>query len=98
MKNLWDPVFVLSQLTSSTPPIGLDAPLIASTAGALVVAVIALLGIGVATISVNIAANVVSPAHDFANLAPRYITFKTGGLITGILGILMHALEAPRRR
>lgn len=43
----------------------------------------------VATLSVNIAANVVSPANDFANAFPRWISFKTGGLITGILGILM---------
>ena len=43
----------------------------------------------VATLSVNIAANVVSPANDFANAFPRYISFQTGGLITGILGILM---------
>ncbi|MEO5761123.1 MAG: NCS1 family nucleobase:cation symporter-1 [Vicinamibacteria bacterium] len=43
----------------------------------------------VATLSVNIAANVVSPANDFANAFPKYISFKTGGLITGILGILM---------
>ena len=35
----------------------------------------------------NIAANVVSPANDFANAFPRAISFKTGGLITGILGI-----------
>jgi nucleobase:cation symporter-1, NCS1 family len=41
----------------------------------------------VATLAVNIAANVVSPANDFANAFPRLITFKTGGLITGILGI-----------
>src|SRR6185436_2653971 len=41
----------------------------------------------VATIAVNIAANVVSPANDFANAFPRVISFKTGGLITGILGI-----------
>jgi nucleobase:cation symporter-1, NCS1 family len=41
----------------------------------------------VATIAVNIAANVVSPANDFANAFPRLISFKTGGLITGILGI-----------
>jgi nucleobase:cation symporter-1, NCS1 family len=41
----------------------------------------------VATIAVNIAANVVSPANDFANAFPRFISFKTGGLITGILGI-----------
>jgi nucleobase:cation symporter-1, NCS1 family len=43
----------------------------------------------VATLAVNIAANVVSPANDFANAFPRLIAFKTGGLITGILGILM---------
>ncbi len=43
----------------------------------------------VATLAVNIAANVVSPANDFANAFPRFIGFKTGGLITGILGILM---------
>ena len=41
----------------------------------------------VATLAVNIAANVVSPANDFANAFPRFISFKTGGLITGILGI-----------
>jgi NCS1 family nucleobase:cation symporter-1 len=38
---------------------------------------------------VNIAANVVSPANDFANAFPRWISFRTGGLITGILGILI---------
>jgi NCS1 family nucleobase:cation symporter-1 len=43
----------------------------------------------VATLAVNIAANVVSPANDFANAFPRLIDFKTGGLITGLLAILM---------
>ena len=43
----------------------------------------------VATLAVNIAANVVSPANDFANAFPKWITFKTGGLITGILGIFI---------
>ena len=43
----------------------------------------------VATLAVNIAANVVSPANDFANAFPRWISFRTGGLVTGILGILM---------
>jgi nucleobase:cation symporter-1, NCS1 family len=43
----------------------------------------------VATLAVNIAANVVSPANDFANAFPRAIRFKTGGLITGILGVLI---------
>jgi NCS1 family nucleobase:cation symporter-1 len=43
----------------------------------------------IATLSVNIAANVVSPANDFANAFPKLISFPTGGLITGIIGILM---------
>jgi NCS1 family nucleobase:cation symporter-1 len=43
----------------------------------------------VATLAVNIAANVVSPANDFANAFPKWISFRTGGLITGIIGIVM---------
>lgn len=50
---------------------------------------IAMFTVAVATLSVNIAANVVSPANDFANAFPKYISFKTGGLITGILGIIL---------
>jgi NCS1 family nucleobase:cation symporter-1 len=89
VKELWDPVFILSQLTSSKAPEGLTEPLITSDTVRLFVAIFALLGVGIATISVNIAANVVSPANDFANLAPRHVSFKTGGLITGIIGIVM---------
>jgi NCS1 family nucleobase:cation symporter-1 len=43
----------------------------------------------VATLAVNIAANVVSPANDFANAFPRRVSFRTGGLITGLIGIAM---------
>jgi NCS1 family nucleobase:cation symporter-1 len=43
----------------------------------------------IATLAVNIAANVVSPANDFANAFPRHITFRRGGLITGLIGIAM---------
>ncbi len=89
LEKLWDPVTILSFLTSSQPPPGLTEPLIASGVVRGIVALVALLGVGVATVSVNIAANVVSPANDFANLAPRYISFRTGGLITGLLGIAM---------
>jgi NCS1 family nucleobase:cation symporter-1 len=46
-------------------------------------------GVIVATISVNIAANVVSPANDFSNLWPGKISFKRGGLITGLVGIVI---------
>jgi NCS1 family nucleobase:cation symporter-1 len=50
---------------------------------------IAMFTVVVATLGVNIAANVVSPANDFANVKPGAISFKTGGLITGVLGIMM---------
>jgi NCS1 family nucleobase:cation symporter-1 len=43
----------------------------------------------VATLSVNIAANVVSPANDFANAFPRFITFSRGGLLAGLIGIAL---------
>jgi NCS1 family nucleobase:cation symporter-1 len=54
-----------------------------------VVLVIAMLALCLATLATNIAANVVSPANDFAHLAPRKISFRLGGLITGIVGVLM---------
>ncbi len=88
-KTLWDPVVVLGHITSSTAPAGLDAALIADPSSRWLVALLSLIGVGVATIATNIAANVVSPANDFANIAPRIISFKTGGVITGILGILI---------
>jgi NCS1 family nucleobase:cation symporter-1 len=53
------------------------------------VVAIAMFTVVVATLAVNIAANVVSPANDFANAFPRWISFSTGGLITGIIGILI---------
>jgi NCS1 family nucleobase:cation symporter-1 len=54
-----------------------------------VVAFIALVAILVATLNVNIGANVVSPSNDFSNLYPRLISFRTGGVITGFLGLAM---------
>jgi len=87
--KLWDPVFVLEQVTSSRPPPGSAEPVISSGAMRVGVALLALLGVGVATLATNIAANVVSPANDFANMAPRRISFKIGALITGVLGIAM---------
>ncbi len=42
-----------------------------------------------ATLSVNIAANVVSPANDFANAFPRWISFRRGALLTGLIALLM---------
>ena len=49
----------------------------------------AMIGIIISTLATNIAANIVSPANDFANLAPQKINFRMGGYITGIIGVLI---------
>ena len=54
-----------------------------------VVLVMAMLALCLATLATNIAANVVSPANDFSHLAPGKISFRLGGFITGIIGVLM---------
>jgi NCS1 family nucleobase:cation symporter-1 len=54
-----------------------------------VVAFLALIAVLIATLNVNIGANVVSPSNDFSNLYPRLISYRTGGLITGFLGLAM---------
>src|SRR5260221_629680 len=53
------------------------------------VAFVALIALMIATLNTNVAANVVSPSNDFSNLRPGLISFRTGGLITGVIGILM---------
>ncbi|MDP4149321.1 MAG: NCS1 family nucleobase:cation symporter-1 [Bacteroidota bacterium] len=50
---------------------------------------LAMIAVTISTLATNIAANIVSPANDFANLSPSRISFRTGGLITGIVGILI---------
>jgi NCS1 family nucleobase:cation symporter-1 len=54
-----------------------------------VVLVVAMLSLCLATLATNIAANVVSPANDFAHLKPKWISFRVGGLITGVIGLLI---------
>jgi len=54
-----------------------------------VAVVISLAAILLATLNVNIGANVVSPANDFSNLSPRRISFRTGGAITCFMGIAL---------
>jgi len=54
-----------------------------------VVILISLFALLVATLSTNVAANVVAPANGFANVWPRRITFAVGGLITGVIGIVI---------
>ncbi len=54
-----------------------------------VAVVISLVAILLATLNVNIGANVVSPANDFSNLWPRKISFRTGGIITCFMGVAL---------
>lgn len=51
--------------------------------------VIAMTAICLATLAMNVAANVVAPANDFANVWPQQIDFKKGGLLTAIIGLLI---------
>ncbi|MDC9724240.1 MAG: NCS1 family nucleobase:cation symporter-1 [Urechidicola sp.] len=54
-----------------------------------VVVVISQIFMLIATLSTNIAANVIAPANSFSNLAPKKISFRMGGIITGIIGIII---------
>jgi NCS1 family nucleobase:cation symporter-1 len=54
-----------------------------------VIVFLAMVALAIATLSTNIAANVVGPANDFSNLAPSRISFKVGGTVTGIVGIVI---------
>ena len=54
-----------------------------------VVVLISMVGLTIATLSTNIAANVVASANDIANIAPSKISFRLGGYITGFIGILI---------
>jgi NCS1 family nucleobase:cation symporter-1 len=52
-----------------------------------------------ATISANVAANVVSPSYDFSNALPRWLNFRTAGLLTGVIGIVIqpwHLVSNPK--
>jgi len=66
-----------------------DPVVVLSRLGSPVAVVVAMLALLLATLNVNVAANVVSPANDFSNLYPRRISFKIGGLITCFIGLLM---------
>lgn len=69
---IWDPVQLITRLTSGIP----------------LLLILAMFIIAIAQISTNMAANVVSPSFDFSNLAPKYISFRTGGIITAVIGVI----------
>lgn len=49
----------------------------------------AMIAVALSTLATNIAANIVSPANDFAQLSPSKIDFKKGGYLTGLIGLLI---------
>ena len=57
--------------------------------GSKTVVVISMIALLLATLSTNLAANVVSPANGFSNIAPRLISFRTGGVITCLVGVVI---------
>lgn len=66
-----------------------DPVLIVQKIGNSVVNFIAAIVFIVATLAINIIANLVSPAYDFANVAPKHINFKKGTIMTAILSVLV---------
>ena len=64
-----------------------DPVALLSRLGSPLVILLSLLALVVATLTTNVAANVVAPANGFANLWPSRITFAVGGLLTGVIGI-----------
>ena len=65
-----------------------DPALLARIGGSLMI-ILSMAGLVVATLTTNVAANIVAPANAFSNIAPHKITFKHGALITSIIGILI---------
>jgi len=69
---IWDPVALVTRLAQNAP----------------LLLIVTMIIIAIAQISTNMAANVVSPSFDFSNLAPKYISFRVGGIITALIGII----------
>jgi nucleobase:cation symporter-1, NCS1 family len=85
--------FIGIAVTSATPVIFgeviWDPVKLLGKVGGPLVTLLAMLALSIATLSTNLAANVVSPANDFSNLAPGKISYKMGGIITAVIGAVM---------
>ncbi len=75
---IWNPIDLVARLTAG---------------GSAWLGVLAMAALALATLSTNIAANVVAPANSFSNLAPRRVSFRAGGLIAGLIGIFIFPWE-----
>jgi NCS1 family nucleobase:cation symporter-1 len=72
--NLWNPINLFAQLNADL--------------GAVII-VFALVFVVLAQLSTNVGANVIAPANDFQNLAPKRLNWTAGVLITAILGTII---------
>ena len=72
---IWNPVDLVVRLSHD--------------AGSPWLAFVAMFTLAVATLSTNIAANVVGPANSIASAFPRSVSFRSGGLIAAVLGVLL---------
>ncbi len=85
--------FIGVAVTAATPhmfgEVISDPVTLLAKVGGLVTTIVAMIALSLATLSTNIAANVVSPANDFANLRPDKISYKMGGYITAVIGVLI---------
>jgi NCS1 family nucleobase:cation symporter-1 len=66
-----------------------DPVALLSRLGSPFVILLSLFALLIATLTTNVAANVVAPANGFANLWPARVSFAIGGLLTGIIGIVI---------
>ena len=72
---IWNPVELVGKL--------------AAERGSPVLALLALAAILVATLTTNIAANIVAPANSLSNLSPRRVSARAGGVIAALVGIVI---------
>jgi NCS1 family nucleobase:cation symporter-1 len=75
--NLWNPINLFALLSQQMGAVG---PI-------LIVA--ALIFVVLAQLSTNIGANIIAPANDFQNLAPRRLNWAWGVLITAVIGTVI---------
>jgi NCS1 family nucleobase:cation symporter-1 len=66
-----------------------DPVVLIARIGSAPIIIVGALIVLLAQLTTNMAANVVSPSNDFSSLAPRHISYVTGGLITAVIGIVM---------
>jgi NCS1 family nucleobase:cation symporter-1 len=71
----------------------LEPAVLSAKFGSVWLVLLAALTFAVATLGINVVANFVSPAFDFANVAPKYVDFRRGGLIAAVVALLLYPLH-----